>query len=1380
MSKNVETLQIVLEAVTDKFGPELQRANDRIDKFRDELAGLKDRYDGVRKEQKRATEQSKVLREENRRLKDSNKALAAQMTNTNRHLESAEKTNAALAQSVAAATSATNATTQATQNLGAAAAATAKGLARAEKSATGLASEYGVVGQGAQALVSSHSELEAEIGSVQAQYEQAIRTGDKYYRGIHSLETVIKTSTMQLEMQRDALNSVELAEVKLQKRFDSGRMSVEQYALASERLIADKTKLSAGLQVTTTRLGEQRRELTAVRAGYNESRQAAVTLDGSLKGLNADFRKQQSTIAAVNLATTEASTKTARLTEATAKSTVGARQATSSYSRMQSEIDQLNAEFGLTIGQINTSTPKLKAMAGVMGTLSKSAEQTAIAIERLGAEQSATKERLKTFNATLAQSKAHLDYLERATQATSESIREYKLQIRDSVGDTKAAEAALASLSADHSRLQDDYRKTSSTINIMEAAIKKSTAELAQADAQTTELTAEKRRLENQLKEVGTQFKREEIAANKAARKLRDVDGAAQSLIQRIFHKNSALRKSQAAFGKVTQAVYNLRLGYLAATTAGALLAKNALSTAVRFDNMRLTAIAATGSLQGASLQMAKSVTIAQRYGLAVEEVTKSYGKFMAAARGTRLEGAAADAIFNSAAKAAKAYGLSNEELEGTLKALEQMVSKGTVQMEELKNQLGDRLPGALGIAARAMNMTRSELFKMIEQGQLAAEDFLPKFADELNKATAESIEFAKNSPGAEFQKLANSIKLVEASLANSGLVSWLADASAGLSAFIDRFSYLDRMGEPAVIVKMSELRAEIAKTKVELDKANAPAKNFLYKVLNQSQVTEILSAKLTKLNSDLAKATTRYKQLNGELSDGSGLEKSVSSIGTLSGTTSKFIQDMVKDSSFGVDKFTRKINEMSKSYEIATADIKRALAEQRDAIAATQATLSNPASDAKQIASATGRLKALREIEASTNRELLQLTENYNNTKAEWQRKSDKDALARQKERSRAIVEQALEEAKQRSKIEQLLGNSLSNNLTGKGLFKDVQVPEVDLIAGLTSQEEFANYAKSIGESFGGIARAAQSSVDVLKSAGLSEVLMEQLKNIGEFTKGLDLNYEALVPKVPPASYAELVANQEKLYSDIQARNQQFADDTANASMLPDPEKEALRAEVLTQLNAQFGEYRRTADIEYAQSKADMLSQMTGLEAGYYQNIMRWEELSAATKLQTAAATFSNLISLSGTKSKKLMKIAAVADAAQTIAMSFKLAVGAAADTPGDPYTRAAAYASALAMGLGAVAKLKSAYSSAGASSGGGGGSGGAGASVSSSNFNTTGVSSASNEPSAFDKADRALTIELRNLDPDAQYSGRQIERIIDGINEAYRDGRGTIEVTQ
>src|SRR5690606_21543153 len=98
--------------------------------------------------------------------------------------------------------------------------------------------------------------------------------------------------------------------------------------------------------------------------------------------------------------------------------------------------------------------------------------------------------------------------------------------------------------------------------------------------------------------------------------------------------------------------------------------------------------------------------------------------------------------IFEKVSKSASMLGLSVETQEGAFLALSQMLSKGTVQSEELRGQLGERLPGAFEVMAKALGVTTMELGKMLENGEVLAADVLPKFAEAYERAIgADQIE---------------------------------------------------------------------------------------------------------------------------------------------------------------------------------------------------------------------------------------------------------------------------------------------------------------------------------------------------------------------------------------------------------------------------------------------------------------------------------------------------------------------------------------------------------------------------------------------------------------------------------------------------------------
>lgn len=155
-------------------------------------------------------------------------------------------------------------------------------------------------------------------------------------------------------------------------------------------------------------------------------------------------------------------------------------------------------------------------------------------------------------------------------------------------------------------------------------------------------------------------------------------------------------------------------------------------SKAFQSYSISLTGIYNSQALANQQIQVAAD--IANMAGLAYSAIIPEYVKFAAAVKDTALQGQKADDVFASVARVAGQLQMPMEQVSGIFKALEQMMSKNVVQSEELRGQLGDRLPGAFNIAARAMRVNTDELTKMLKAGEVIASDFLPKFAVELEK----------------------------------------------------------------------------------------------------------------------------------------------------------------------------------------------------------------------------------------------------------------------------------------------------------------------------------------------------------------------------------------------------------------------------------------------------------------------------------------------------------------------------------------------------------------------------------------------------------------------------------------------------------------------
>lgn len=142
-------------------------------------------------------------------------------------------------------------------------------------------------------------------------------------------------------------------------------------------------------------------------------------------------------------------------------------------------------------------------------------------------------------------------------------------------------------------------------------------------------------------------------------------------------------------------------------------------------------------------------------------DIDSSYSGFQTLSgslKGTALEGKATRDIFESVGIAASVMNLSADQSKGAFLALSQMASKGKVQAEELRGQLGERIPGALGIAARSMGVTQAKLNDMLDNGEVYANDFLPKFAKELKKTFQDGLPAAANSMQAAINKKNNAL----------------------------------------------------------------------------------------------------------------------------------------------------------------------------------------------------------------------------------------------------------------------------------------------------------------------------------------------------------------------------------------------------------------------------------------------------------------------------------------------------------------------------------------------------------------------------------------------------------------------------------------------
>jgi tape measure domain-containing protein len=174
-------------------------------------------------------------------------------------------------------------------------------------------------------------------------------------------------------------------------------------------------------------------------------------------------------------------------------------------------------------------------------------------------------------------------------------------------------------------------------------------------------------------------------------------------------------------------------------------IAPASIEAAIAMESLERRFLFISNNAQEAANSLAFVRGETARLGTDMKSSMEGYVSLGAATRDTALE-SQTQKIFSGVSQASTVYDLNSEQQSRVFAAVQQMAGKGKVSAEELRQQLGEVLPGAFNIAARAIGVTTQTLDKMMSQGKLLSEDFLPKFAQQLSAETAMGVKGAANS----------------------------------------------------------------------------------------------------------------------------------------------------------------------------------------------------------------------------------------------------------------------------------------------------------------------------------------------------------------------------------------------------------------------------------------------------------------------------------------------------------------------------------------------------------------------------------------------------------------------------------------------------------
>ena len=166
--------------------------------------------------------------------------------------------------------------------------------------------------------------------------------------------------------------------------------------------------------------------------------------------------------------------------------------------------------------------------------------------------------------------------------------------------------------------------------------------------------------------------------------------------------------------------------------------------------------------------------------GVAFGQLSKEFVKFSASMQLSNVPLEQSNNLFKAVTAATASLGLGTEATAGALNALGQMASKGTVSLEELRQQLGDRLPGAIGLTAQGLGITEAQLIKLVESGGLATRDFIVPFTQALGKLKGENDGLVP-----AFDRLKGTLSEVAQGMGDAGGTTVLTGALKVLGGFV-------------------------------------------------------------------------------------------------------------------------------------------------------------------------------------------------------------------------------------------------------------------------------------------------------------------------------------------------------------------------------------------------------------------------------------------------------------------------------------------------------------------------------------------------------------------------------------------------------------------
>lgn len=214
----------------------------------------------------------------------------------------------------------------------------------------------------------------------------------------------------------------------------------------------------------------------------------------------------------------------------------------------------------------------------------------------------------------------------------------------------------------------------------------------------------------------------------------------------------SAFKRANASTMTFSEGLRSLRRSIISVTAAYTAFsgAKRIMEAGQFFQTQEATMLMVTKDARKAGEELEFIRNEAYRLGLDLEIATNGFTQMAVNGRKV-MDNTQLHELFTGFSEYATAMGVDRVRYQRSIMAIQQMMGKGQIYAEELKQQLAEALPGSFQIfleAVREFNkdssITEEQMFKMMKDGKLLAKDILPLVGKYFSRDAREGGALAK------------------------------------------------------------------------------------------------------------------------------------------------------------------------------------------------------------------------------------------------------------------------------------------------------------------------------------------------------------------------------------------------------------------------------------------------------------------------------------------------------------------------------------------------------------------------------------------------------------------------------------------------------------